>query len=219
MKERILEISKKLGLSHLGSCVSMIEILEAIYETKKPNEKVVLSNGHAGLALYCALEKYEGKNAEELFHKHGVHPHRDEENGIYCSTGSLGQGLPIAVGMALADRNKRVFCTISDGEMMEGSIYEALRIMGEQRLTNLRVIVNANGWGAYRQIDANKFFDYFRSLGLRPFSVIDNKNGLVNVLPVLLAEKELREPQIYIAHTNSDINNEIKGLDSHYKTL
>ena len=190
MRERILEISKKHNLSHLGSCVSMVEILEAIYKVKKPNEPLVLSNGHAGLALYCALEKYEGKNAEELFEKHGVHPNRDEENGIWCSTGSLGMGVTIAVGMALADRTRDVYCTISDGECAEGSIWESFRIAQEQQLTNLKIYLNMNGWSAYRETNKDLLhLDFLNS-------------SLVNVF-----------------QTNSDINDDIKGLDSHYKTL
>ena len=71
------------------------------------------------------LEKYQGVNAEELFLKHGGHPHRDEENGIYCSTGSLGLGITVAVGRALANKNRTVYCLISDGEAAEGSVWEA----------------------------------------------------------------------------------------------
>jgi len=113
----------------------------------------VLSCGHAGLALYVVLEKYLKHDAEELFEKHGVHPNRDIENGIWCSTGSLGHGLGIAVGMALADRKRKVYCLLSDGEMMEGSVWEALRIAREQRLDNLKVYLNMNGYGAYKVID------------------------------------------------------------------
>jgi len=81
------------------------------------------------------------------------HPHYDEEAGIWASTGSLGQGVPIAVGMAIADRKSNVWLLTSDGEMAEGSCWEALRVAGEQRLDNLRVMVNANGTGAYGKIE------------------------------------------------------------------
>ena len=69
------------------------------------------------------------------------------------STGSLGHGLGIAVGMALADRNKNTYCLISDGETAEGSIWESLRIAQEQNLTNLKVYCNANGWASYQSVD------------------------------------------------------------------
>ena len=151
LKRRILTISYKHGLSHLGSCITALDIIKEIYDQKEPNEKFVLSSGHAGLALYVVLESKGGKNAEEIFNHHGVHPDRCIDCGIDCSTGSLGQGLPIAVGLALADRKKNVYCLISDGEMAEGSIHEAMRIKTEQNLNNLKVYINVNGWSAYQE--------------------------------------------------------------------
>jgi transketolase len=153
LEKRILEISFKYKLSHLGSCLTAVDIIDEIYSKKKPDEPFILSCGHAGLALYVVIEKYEGVNAEEIFKHHGVHPDKCDKCHIYCSTGSLGQGLPIALGMALADRNKNVYCLISDGECAEGSIAEALRIKKEYGVDNLKVYCNYNGWGAYRKID------------------------------------------------------------------
>lgn len=169
LKRRILDISYKHKLSHIGSCLTAVDIIDEIYAIKKPEEKFVLSSGHAGLALYCVLEKYgyryfkddkllvDTLDAEKIFEHHGVHPDRCEECHIDCSSGSLGQGLPIAVGMALADRKKNVYCLVSDGEMSEGSIWEALRIAKEQKLYNLKVYVNFNGYGAYKDIPLNCF--------------------------------------------------------------
>jgi transketolase len=150
LKRRILEISYNHKLSHLGSCLTAVDIIYEIFQRKSPEEKFILSSGHAGLALYVILESKGGKNAESVFRHHGVHPDRCRDCGIDCSSGSLGQGLPIAVGMALADRTKNVYCLISDGECAEGSIWEALRIASEQQLTNLKVYVNWNGWAAFR---------------------------------------------------------------------
>lgn len=171
LKKRIIEISYKNKLSHIGSCLTAVDIIEEIYSIKKPNEKFVLSSGHAGLALYCVLEKYAWKfnpayefkprfpdvvlDAEKIFKHHGVHPDRCEECHLDCSAGSLGQGLPIAVGMALADRSKNIYCLISDGECSEGSIWEALRIASEQELTNLKIYCNSNGWAAYKELKRN----------------------------------------------------------------
>ena len=116
LKKRIIDISYKLQLSHVSSCLTAVDIIAEIYtKRRKPEDLVVISQGHTGLALYVVLEKYLGINAEYLFHKHGVHPNRDLENGIYCSTGSLGCGLPIALGMALADKTRNVYCLISAG--------------------------------------------------------------------------------------------------------
>ena len=105
----------------------------------------ILSSGHASLAMYVCIEKYYGINAEMLFEKHGGHPHRDEENKIYCSTGSLGLGLPIALGRALANRTRKVWVLISDGEAAEGSIWESLKTIQELGIDNIEVFVNTNG--------------------------------------------------------------------------
>jgi len=129
--------------------------IEAIYKIKKENEPFILSNGHAGLALYTVLEQWMKGSAEELYLKHGIHPNRDLKDGIYASTGSLGHGIGLAVGMALADRKRTVYVMLSDGECAEGSVWEALRIAGEQRLENLRVVVLCNGYSAYGSVDVD----------------------------------------------------------------
>lgn len=155
LKKRILDISYKKNLSHLGSCLTAVDIIDEIFSIKKPDEKFILSSGHAGLALYVVLEKYNspeyGKSAEQIFDHHGVHPDRCSDCGIDCSTGSLGQGLPIALGMALADRKKNVYCLVSDGEWAEGSIHEAIRIKHEYGVDNLKIYMNHNGWAAFRE--------------------------------------------------------------------
>lgn len=152
LKRRIVEISYKKKLSHISSCLTAVDIIEEIYRDKRKDEPFILSSGHAGLALYVVLEKYEGKDAERIFDHHGVHPDRCDNCGISCSTGSLGMGLPIALGMALADTNRNVFCLVSDGECTEGSIYESIRIMAENMTLNLSVSVNINGYSAYKEI-------------------------------------------------------------------
>ncbi len=156
VKEKIMELSKKYGLSHISSCITAADLLETIYQLKKYKEPCILSNGHAGVALYCILEKYEGKNAEELWKKHGTHPNLDPKNGIWCSSGSLGCGFPIALGMALSDRTKDVYCLTSDGEWAEGSMWETLRIAARLHVANLIVLVNANGFSAYQDVDADR---------------------------------------------------------------
>lgn len=160
---RVVEISYKMRLSHVGSCLSALPIIADIYEQKKPDEKVVISNGHAHLAhLVVRANKREmdlvieqSKTSENIIEKYmeefGVHC--DRRAGCDVSTGSLGHGIGIAVGMALADRSKNVYCLISDGECAEGSVWEALRVASENKLKNLKVYLNANGWGAYRKVD------------------------------------------------------------------
>lgn len=155
LKKRIIELSYRYSKSHIGSCLSAVDIIEEIYNLKNDDEKFILSEGHAGIALYCVLEKHEGRDAEYLLKKHGIHPERDEKNGIWCTTGSLGQGLPIALGMAIANKEKNVYCLISDGEAAEGSIWEALRIKTDNNIDNLKVYINLNGYGAYGEINEN----------------------------------------------------------------
>jgi transketolase len=153
LERRIIDLSFRHKLSHIGSCLLTVNYLDRIYSIKKPNEPFIMDNGHAGLALYVILEKYEGKNAEELYKKHGVHPNRDKEDGIWASTGSLGHGIGIAVGMALSDPKRLVYVTISDGGCAEGSVWEALAIARKYQIENLRIALIANGYSAYDKVD------------------------------------------------------------------
>ena len=191
LKKRILEIAYKHKLSHLGSYLSAVGIIDEIYKSKNKEDIFILSSGHAALALYVALEKYEGKNAEELFLKHGGHPHRDEDNGIYCSTGSLGLGITVAVGRALANKNRKVHVLISDGESAEGSVWESLRFIQENNLTNIEVYVNVNGYAAYDKVDVKY---------------------LVDRLKVFL-------PSINIKYTNVNQYPFLRGLNAHYHIM
>jgi|TARA_R110000744_G_scaffold37817_1_gene86441 transketolase len=191
LKNRILEIAYKHKLGHLGSYISAVGIIDKIYKSKHPDDIFILSSGHAALALYVVLEKYEGTNAEELFLKHGGHPHRDEENGIYCSTGSLGLGITVAVGRALANKNRKVHVLISDGESAEGSVWEALRFIKDNNLSNIEVYVNVNGYCAYDKIDVKY---------------------LVDRLTVFL-------PNINIEYTKVNHYPFLRGLNAHYHVM
>lgn len=191
LERRIIDIAYIKKLSHLSSCLTAVQLIDNIYQVKKENEPFVLSNGHAGLALYVILEKIYFKDAEKLFDKHGVHPNRDLGDKIYCSTGSLGSGVAIAVGMALADRSRNVYVLMSDGEFAEGLVWEALRIAGEQRLENLRIMVNANGTGAYGHIDTE---------------LLDKRANMF--YPVLVVPTNMYKWPDFL-----------QSIDGHYKTL
>ena len=156
LTKRLIDITYQERLSHLSSTLSALPIIEEIYNKRLDDEVFILSNGHAGLALYVVLEKYYNVDPVEMIHKHGIHPNRDLENYLYCSTGSLGSGLPIAVGHALARPDKNVWCMISDGECAEGSIWEALRFIQDNNVSNLHVYANINGMGAYDMIDTHQ---------------------------------------------------------------
>lgn len=188
LKRRIIEISYKYNKSHIGSCLTAVDIIEEIYNLKRKREKFILSEGHAAIALYCVLEKHERRDPEYLLKKHGIHAGRDEKNGIWCTTGSLGQGLPIALGMALSDKSRNVYCMISDGECAEGSIWEALRIKTDNNLNNLKVYVNLNGYGAYGKINST----------------------------ILIKRLKVFCPDIIIKRTNVQQLPFLKNLDAHY---
>jgi len=212
-RRRILEISHKYKLSHLGSCLSAVDLIDAIYRTKKKEEKFILSAGHGGIALYTVLEKFGFSDAEKLFKKHGVHPNRDEIQGIHCSTGSLGQGLPVALGMALADKSKDVYCLISDGECAEGSVWESFRIASDLKVNNLKIVLNANGWGAYNNIPLKPLMIRIKSFNLA-LSVIDGHD--IKKITTVLKRKRGRKPLVIFARTIVNQLPFLKGQDAHY---
>lgn len=155
LERKVLDLSYKNKLTHVSSCLNTVNVLADIYEQRKENEPVVLANSHAALALYVVLESKGFCDAQEMIDKHGTHAGRDMEHGIWCSGGSLGCCEPIAVGMALADRERTVWLVTSDGSCMEGSVHEAFRIARELMLDNLRIYLIANGYGAYRRINVD----------------------------------------------------------------
>jgi transketolase len=214
LRRRLVEVLYREKLSHLGSCLSALDIMIAVYSIKRPNDRSVLSNGHAGLALYVILEK-EGlldlKSLEGL----NIHPDRSVERGIYVSTGSLGQGLPIALGMALADPHRDVYCMISDGECAVGSIWESLRISVDQKVKNLKIIVNVNGWAAYMPVVPQRLKAQFEGFGVKAIEV--NGHSLSDL------DKAIHECQggdsIIFARTDVEQFPFLKGLDAHYYVM
>ncbi len=191
LRKRLVEIAYKNKLGHLGSYFSSLEIIDEIYSRMEEDDIFILSSGHAALALYVVLEKYKGVDAEMLFAKHGGHPHRDEENFIYCSTGSLGLGLTVALGRAVANPKREVYVLISDGECAEGSIWESLKTIYEEGISNITVYVNVNGYAAYKEVE---------------------KDYLVNRLESFL-------PSINIRYTTVEQFPFLKGLNAHYHIM
>ena len=133
----------KKGEAHLGGSFSLIEALITIFEkVLRKNDKFILSKSHASFPL-CIVLKKKGFNP-----KITTHLELDEKNKIFCTTGSLGHGLPIATGMAFARKLKRksgrIFVLISDGECQEGTTWESFLIAAKHKLDNLTVIVDYN---------------------------------------------------------------------------
>ena len=191
LKKRLIEIAYKHKLGHLGSYLSALEIIDSIYKKMDRDDIFILSSGHAALALYVCLEKYRGQDAEELFLKHGGHPHWDEEVGIHCSTGSLGLGITIALGRAIANKNRKVYVLVSDGECAEGSVWEALKTIVEEKINNIEIHVNVNGYAAYKEVDIKY---------------------LSNRLKTFL-------PEINIHYTTVEHFSFLKGLNAHYHIM
>jgi transketolase N-terminal domain/subunit len=190
LKQRILDISKKFKLSHIGSCLGTIETLQKIYSEIAADEFFCLGNSHAALGLYVILEDVYGLDAEELYEKYGTHASRNISDKIYVTGGSLGLVEPIALGLALSNPNKNVYLTSSDGGAMEGSFWETLRYKADHNIDNLKWYVICNGWGAYSPIN---------------IAHLEKRIGIF-------------DNQVKIIKINSDFN-EFKGLDCHYTTL
>lgn len=138
---------------HVPSALSILDIVWTLHDRiMAPDDRFILSKGHGCLALYAVLAEKGVIAAPDLalFGKRnailGGHPDSRKIPGVYASTGSLGHGLPIAVGAAMA-RKGRIFCLVGDQECNEGSIWEAALIAAHQGLGNLCVVVDANGSG------------------------------------------------------------------------
>lgn len=171
---QLLENCYKYQKSHVGSAFSVLPTLHQIFSSLGVKDRVILSNGHAASALYVILSNFRGISAQLLFETLGDHPKRNKEYGIDCSTGSLGMGISVAVGMAIANADSIVHCIISDGECAEGVVWEALSFANTHQLQNLKIYAILNGWSAYESLD----IDYLqaRLLAFLPSISIVNVN-------------------------------------------
>ena len=165
----VVDALKSNGGGHIGSSLSTIEILRVLYDSvlkfdaRDPNlpgrDRFILSKGHGCLALYAVLADKQFFPVEELqtfckpSSKFGGHPERGKVPGVEASTGALGNGLPIGVGVALAmrmqNRDSRVFVLTGDGEINEGSNWEAAMAASKHKLSNLTVLVDYNKVQSY----------------------------------------------------------------------
>ncbi len=165
---KLVEMSSKAKTPHLGSSLSCVDILVAAYwgtmniNPEKPDEpdrdRLILSKGHAATALYVTLTQkgFFSESILETYAKHGStleeHPSPGCVPGVEAAAGSLGHGLPIGLGMALAGKiqkkNYRVFVVMSDGECNEGSVWEAAMFAPAKKLDNVVAIIDFNKWQA-----------------------------------------------------------------------
>ncbi len=168
LRGQVVKMSHQAKAAHLASCLSCCDTLAAAYwhvlnidpdNPKDPErDRFILSKGHAAAALYATLAKrgYFDEAQLDTFCKDGgilaEHPPANLLAGVEAATGSLGHGLPIGLGMAVAgrinDQNFRVYGLLSDGECNEGSNWEAAMFAAGQKLDNVCVIIDYNKWQA-----------------------------------------------------------------------
>ena len=157
LRKSVLTMVYEKQSGHIGGCFSIAEVIAFLFNEFEPLEqdKIVLSKGHAVPILYAALFECKVLKSEDLstfrevnskLQGHPVHWLIPE---LVATTGSLGQGISIAAGHALAKKIKQeegtVFCILGDGEMQEGQIYEAFMFINKYKLNNLVIILDANG--------------------------------------------------------------------------
>jgi transketolase len=163
IRSDILRMSHASGHGHIPTSFSIVESLVAVYGTIRhdPNRPdwpgrdiFILSKGHGSLALYCTLAAFGYFDVEEVAGfggyggRFGCHADRTKVQGVEASTGSLGHGIGLAVGAALGakilKRDQRVVTLIGDGEANEGSVWEAVMVAADQKLSNLTIIYDDN---------------------------------------------------------------------------
>lgn len=225
IRGRIIETSSRTQTPHLGSCLSCTDILVAMYwhalriDPAKPRDpdrdRFILSKGHGAAALFQVLalrgfypEAMLADYGEDgsLFAEHPPSP--GDLPGIEAATGSLGHGLPMGLGMALAARIHRrdynVYALLSDGECNEGSVWEAAMLAAAQRVEKLCAIVDFNKWqatGRSEEVMAlSPLVDKWRAFGWSAYEVdghdLDSLIGLLDQFP-----DGSGKPVAIVAHT------------------
>jgi transketolase len=231
-RRTVIEAAVAARTAHIGSSLSIVDILAVLYtDVLRAEDRFLLSKGHAASALYATLAAAGRLDHDEVVRGYcsdggdfAGHPERGVA-GIEMTGGSLGHGPAIAVGTALADRHdgtdRRTICLVGDGELNEGSVWEALALGGHLKLRNLTLIVDANGLqglgttGAV--LDLEPLLPKLRSFGWRAVEVDGHDHDALRH-----ALDSAREgPQAIVARTVkgygvSSMENE---LMSHYKPL
>jgi transketolase len=212
------------GRGHVGSSMSLVEILRVLYDDVlryRPAEpkwarrdRMILSKGHGCLALYAMLadKGFIPPETLDTFCRRdsilGGHPEASKVPGVEASTGSLGHGLSFGVGMALAQRirrsDSRVFVVMGDGEINEGSVWEAAMCAGKHKLVNLTAIIDYNkiqSAGFTRDIqDLEPLVDKWRAFG---FAATEVDGHDVPALRALFRRVPLQgdRPTAIVCHT------------------
>lgn len=169
IRKNILHIANLAGSPHIGSALSCADILTALYfdilnlENHDNRDLFILSKAHSAMALYATLYEKGLLTKEEMegYYQNGgslpAHTDRFTNPYIEISAGSLGHGLPMAVGMAhalkLDKSNRKVFVLMGDGESQEGSVWEAAMLAPKLELNNLTVLIDRNNLQGYGRAD------------------------------------------------------------------
>lgn len=223
LRRKIIETLNATRRGHVGAALSLIEILRVLYDDilrydprnpKWPQrDRCILSKGHGCLALYIVLQD-KGFFPEEELWKFcepggilGGHP-EIKVPGVEASTGSLGHGLPIGVGLAINAHHEkadhRVFVIVGDGECNEGSVWEAALCAGKHKLSNLTVVVDYNKYQSYGPThdvqDLEPFADKWKAFG---FAVREVDGHDVAALRTAFAAVPIDKgkPTVVICHT------------------
>lgn len=200
LRKIIIEESKRAHVGHIGSALSVADIIAVLFgaELRNPGtddpmrDRFILSKGHAALTLYAALH-LKGIIGEDQLHTYcsdnsllGVHPEHHLP-GVDFSTGSLGHGLSVGAGVALAARlsgdDYRTFVLVSDAECNEGSLWETVMFAAHHKLANLVAIVDDNGQQAFGKtkdvIDLNPLAEKWRVFGWDVHETDGHDPGLI----------------------------------------
>lgn len=221
IRQIVLEQSKRADVGHIGSALSVADILAVLYgevlcisDPADPDrDRFILSKGHAALALYAALQDRGWIEEDELdtfcgnATRLGVHPDWSLP-GVDFSTGSLGQGLSVGAGAALAARlqgtNRRVFVLMSDGECNEGSVWEAVTFAAHHGLSNLVAVIDLNAQQAfgYTQdvLAMANMADRWRVFGWEALEV-DGHNLLALTEAMAGLDTAIGPPHVVVAHS------------------
>ena len=216
----ILHGSKRANVGHVGSALSVTDIITALYgqvlRVQAPDDpqrdRFILSKGHAALALYAALRARGWIDDETLAsycRDHslaGTHPEH-QLPGVDFSTGSLGQGLSFGAGAALAAQlsssDRRVYVLLSDAECNEGSVWESVMFAAQHRLANLVAIVDVNGQQAldhtHRVLDLSPLDARWAAFGWQT-QVVDG-HDLEQLTAALTCESASGAPRVVVART------------------
>lgn len=224
LRRIVVDTMAKAGRGHLGPAMSLMEIMRVLYDdvlALRPSEphwpdrdRFILSKGHGCLALYTLLadKGFFPRVTLDTFCQHdsilGGHPEHGVVPGVEASTGALGHGLSIGVGLALAARMKgrswRTFVVLGDGELNEGSVWEAAMAAGKHHLTALTTIVDYNKMQSYGPTaevqELEPLADKFEAFG---FAVAEVDGHDVAALRRVFASLPLAQdrPSCIIAHT------------------